>query len=116
MKLLNVDNAGCVFKRYKCEPDVCMLQVRDKKFYLDSNSLIVAEGGGDFSKVDTENFGVDWRPNYPCFQNVRPQLLILETTHNCNLACDYCFVSEFATSSLTPSLSSSSNSKRVIKD
>ena len=95
MKMLNGEKLKKYFGTVESNPDIFSIDVKDKRFYIDSNSLKVLEDDnkdGDFSNISTEIFGVNWKPSFPLYGNPIVRYMVLEITHDCNLKCDYCFV------------------------
>jgi len=83
------------------EPQVTFFAVLGDHFIYDANSMALAhvEPGlwrtlRDNASAGEEFGGIFWSRNKPQFHSYPPrtQALVLNVTHNCNLACRYCFV------------------------
>ena len=104
-RLLN----GSLSPKIQCQPlradetpELVYLKIRDKSFAYDPNSHALLQ-------IDSVKDYMDLRENppspyvmakyKPAFKkpntNPKIQSLVLETTHDCNLACTYCFVRNY---------------------
>lgn len=66
------------------------LQVADRQFFMDVNSLDLFEC--DEKSLPPASTTV---PQYPMLPNRHVRAVVLEMTHACQLRCDYCYVSHY---------------------
>lgn len=101
-KLLNLDlNPPSYIRFTKGKPAVHYLEHKGRVFALDVNSLCAIAMTPDFAKrlkEDNENEtpfdGLLYSrriPQYP-YTQTQVSTMVLNTTHRCNLECEYCFV------------------------
>lgn len=88
------------------KPEVKRLDIHDKTFFLDVNSLVCleAETAHEVETFERQPASVDrasllWWPYRPSYTlaaiSPKPRNIVLGITNRCNLACEYCFVRNY---------------------
>lgn len=91
MRKLNAEIKLNRTKWYDAKPEAARIQVRDRHFALDTNSLAVFQ-------TDTPEEAVpllDKRPQFDPYTARQPGMVVLELTHACCLSCLYCFTHDY---------------------
>ncbi len=97
IEILNKSTRAAVPMIPTAVPDVSFVNVYGERFVFDANSLVVLyvdeAAQGHLRKTTPANLPLLWsryKPNVPV-RTVEMRRLCLNLTHECNLACGYCF-------------------------
>jgi sulfatase maturation enzyme AslB (radical SAM superfamily) len=100
VKLLNQNNT-MTGRFYGAKPDSIAIEIRGKHFVYDKNSMNVWELDG--LDVDSKPLLSNQGPQFNQQPITKVRCLVFEATHKCNIACKYCFVTQFYEDQLSES-------------
>lgn len=94
MKLLNAE-VRCAFPTHPAPARVERIELPGHVVLYDVNSMAACEAAGEDAAAPAPLTGAAWKPQFRCYSEHAVRYVVLEPTHACNLACQYCFVRNY---------------------